>query len=257
VVAGRQVGGTGYRGEYFTRDRALDAQKNELKPWQKRMWCIPKASAEYVACMEGVLDLYEQPYDPKRPLVCFDEWLKQLIEETRTGLPPEPGQVERYNYEYQRNGVRNLNLCFEPLVGQRHVKFTERHTMHDFAHCLKWLVDEIHPSAEIVRIVLDNLKTHKPAALYKTFPPVEVLRILKKLRFHYKPKHASWLNMAEIELSVFGRRLKKYIPDDETLVIEVDALVDDRNGTDATVDWLFRTDDARIKLKRLYPSISD
>lgn len=221
------------------------------------MWCIPKASAEYVACMEDVLDQYEQPYDPKRPLVCFDEWLKQLIEETRIGLPPKPGQVERYDYEYRRNGVRNLNLCFEPLVGQRHVKITERHTMHDFAHCMKWLVDEIHPEAEIVRIVLDNLKTHKPAALYKTFPPVEALRILKKLEFHYTPKHASWLNMAEIELSVFGRRLKKYIPDDETLVIEVDALVDDRNGTDATVDWQFRTDDARIKLKRLYPSISD
>lgn len=229
--------------------------KKTMKPWQKRMWCIPEANAEYVACMEDVLDQYEQPYDPKRPLVCFDEWLKQLIEETRIGLPAKPGQVERYDYEYRRNGVRNLNLCFEPLVGQRHVMITERHTMQDIAHCMKWLVDEIHPEVEIIRVVLDNLNTHKSAALYKTYPPAEALRIIKKLEFHYTPKHASWLNMAEIELSVFGRRLKKHIPVDETLTIEVDALVDDRNQGEATVDWQFRTDDARIKLKRLYPSI--
>lgn len=221
------------------------------------MWCIPKAGAEYVACMEDVLDQYEQPYDPKRPLVCFDEWLKQLIEETRIGKPAKPGQVKRYDYEYKRNGVRNLNIAFEPLSGQRQVRITERHTMQDFAHCMKWLVDEVHPEAGVIRVILDNLKTHKPAALYVTFTPNEALRILKKLEFHYTPKHASWLNMAEIELSVFDRRLKAFIPDDRSLFMEVNALIDSRNYSNATVDWQFRTDDARIKLKRLYPSISD
>lgn len=221
------------------------------------MWCIPKAGAEYVACMEDVLDQYEQPYDPKRPLVCFDEWLKQLIEETRIGKPSKPGQVERYDYEYKRNGVRNLNVAFEPLIGQRQVRITERHTMQDFAQCMKWLVDEVHPEAEVIRVILDNLKTHKPAALYLTFPPAEALRIFRKLEFHYTPKHASWLNMAEIELSVFDRRLKDFIPDDDGLFLEVNALVNMRNNSNASVDWQFRTDDARIKLKSLYPSISD
>jgi hypothetical protein len=221
------------------------------------MWCIPKAGAEYVACMEDVLDQYEQPYDPKRPLVCFDEWLKQLIDETRIGKPGKPGQVERYDYEYKRNGVRNLNVAFEPLTGQRRVRITERHTMQDFAHCMKWLVDEVHPEAEVIRVILDNLKTHKPAALYLTFPPAEALRIFRKLEFHYTPKHASWLNMAEIELSVFDRRLKAFIPDDDGLLTEVNAMVNMRNHSNATVDWQFRTEDARIKLKSLYPSIPD
>jgi len=221
------------------------------------MWCVPEASSEYVACMEDVLDQYEQPYDPKHPLVCFDEWLKQLIEETRIGKPAKPGQVERYDYEYKRNGVRNLNVAFEPLTGQRQVRITERHTMHDFAHCMKWLVDEVHPEVEVIRVILDNLNTHKPAALYETFAPAEALRILKKLEFHYTPKHGSWLNMAEIELSVISRTLKAFIPDDDHLDIEVRALVKERNISQATVDWQFRATDARIKLKSLYPSISD
>lgn len=221
------------------------------------MWCIPEASAEYVACMEDVLDQYEQPYDPERPLVCFDEWLKQLIEETRIGRPARPGQVERYDYEYKRNGVRNLHVAFEPLTGQRQVRISERHTMQDFAHCMKWLVDEVHPQAKIIRVVLDNLKTHKSAALYETFPPCEARRVLKKLEFHYTPKHASWLNMAEIELSVISRKLKKHIPDDHLLNAEVRALVETRNASQASVDWQFCTADARIKLKSLYPSISE
>jgi hypothetical protein len=207
--------------------------------------------------MEDVLDLYEQPYDPKRPLVCYDEGLKQLIEETRIGLPAKPGQIERYDYEYKRNGVRNLNMFFEPLVAQRQVRLTERHTMQDFAHHMKWLVDECHPEAELIRIVLDNLDPHKPAALYETFPPDEARRILKKLEFHYTPKHGSWLNMAEIELSVYERRLKEHIPDDPTLFAEVQAITSRRNSAQATIDWQFRTPDARIKLKRLYPSISE
>lgn len=207
--------------------------------------------------MEDVLDLYEQAYDPKRPLVCYDEGLKQLIEETRIGLPAKPGQVERYDYEYQRNGVRNLNMFFEPLVAQRHVRLTERHTMHDFAHHMQWLVDELHPEAELICVVLDNLDPHKPASLYETFPPEEARRILKKLEFHYTPKHGNWLNMAEIELSVYERRLKEHIPDDPTLVIEVNAITNQRNSALVTVDWQFRTPDARIKLKHLYPSISE
>jgi len=207
--------------------------------------------------MEDVLDLYEQAYDPKRPLVCFDEWLKQLIAETRTSLPAKPGRVERYDYEYQRNGVRNLNIFFEPLIGQRHVKITQRRTMQDFALCMQWLVDEIYPEAEFIRVILDNLNTHKPASLYETFPPAEARRILKKLAFHYTPKHGSWLNMAEIDLSVFSRRLKEYIPDDVTLAHEVFALTNERNNNQASIDWQFRTDDARIKLIRLYPSTSD
>jgi transposase len=221
------------------------------------MWCVPEANSEYVACMEDVLDQYEQPYDPKRPLICFDEGLKQLIEETRQGVPGKLGRVERYDYEYKRNGVRNLNMAFEPLVGKRHVRITERHTRLDFAHCMKWLVDEIHPKAEVIRVVLDNLGPHKPAALYEAFAPEEARRLVKKLEFHYTPKHGSWLNMAEIELSVYSRSLKTHIPTDEMLVKEVQALTDERNNHQNKVDWQFFTADARIKLKKLYPSISD
>jgi hypothetical protein len=221
------------------------------------MWCVPEANSDYVAHMEDVLDQYEQPFDPKRPLVCYDEGLKQLIAETRKGVPGRPGQVERFDYEYQRNGVRNLNMAFEPLIGKRHVRITERHTSQDFAHCMKWLVDEVHPEAEVIRIVLDNLGPHKPAALYETFPPEEARRIVKKLEFHYTPKHGSWLNMAEIELSVYSRSLKHHIPTEEMLKNEVRALTDERNLDQTKVNWQFFATDARIKLKQLYPSISD
>lgn len=221
------------------------------------MWCVPEADAEYVARMEDVLDQYEQPYDPKRPLICYDEGLKQLIEEARQGMPAKPGKVERYDYEYKRNGVRNLNMAFEPLVGKRFVRITERHTRQDFAHCMKWLVDELHPEAEVIRVVLDNLGPHKPAALYETYPPEEARRIVKKLEFHYTPKHGSWLNMAEIELSVYSRSLKRHIPTEEMLIKEVQALTNERNTHQTKVDWQFFTADARIKLKQLYPSISD
>jgi hypothetical protein len=220
------------------------------------MWCIPEASAEYVACMEDVLDQYEQPCDPQRPLVCYDEGIKQLIQETRLGLPAKPGKLKRYDYEYERNGVRNLNFFFEPLIGHREVQITERRTMHDFAQNMKWLVDELHPEAQVIRVVMDNLNTHKPASLYEAFPPDEALRILKKLEFHYTPKHGSWLNMAEIEWSVYSRSLPKYIPGDEDLLIHAAALTDERNGLEARVDWQFQTTDARIKLKQLYPSLS-
>jgi hypothetical protein len=220
------------------------------------MWCIPAASAEYVACMEDVLDLYEQPYDPLRPQVCYDEWRRALIAESRTSLPAEPGRRKRIDYEYRRNGVAYLHMLFEPLTGKRHIRVTGQHTMKDFSYCMRWLVDEIYPRAEIIRVVLDNLATHRPAALYNTFPPEEARRILRKLEFHYTPKHASWLNMVEIELSVFGRTMKNYIPEEQTFRSEAQALTDERNQSNAKVDWQFRSADARIKLKQLYPSIS-
>lgn len=220
------------------------------------MWCIPKASAAYVACMEDVLDLYEQPYDPQRPMVCFDEWRRALISETRLSFPAQPGKPQRFDYEYRRNGVAYLHMAFEPLAGKRQVKVLERHTMQDFAHCMKWLADDLYPNADIIRVVLDNLPAHKPAALYVTFPPAEARRILKKLEFHFTPKHGSWLNMVEIELSVYSRSMKIHIPDQPTFEIETQALTNQRNHSHSTVDWRFRNADARIKLKRLYPSIS-
>jgi len=206
--------------------------------------------------MEDVLDLYEQPFDPQRPLVCYDEWRRALIGETRPSLPIQPGRPRRVDYEYQRNGVAYLHLAFEPLLGQRHIRVTPQHTHQEFAHNMKWLVDEVHPTAEVIRIVLDNLATHKPGALYETFPPDEARRILKRLEFHYTPKHGSWLNMAEIELSVFGRTMKNYIPEEKAFSDEAQALVNERNGTFTKVKWQFRSADARIKLLQLYPSIS-
>jgi hypothetical protein len=220
------------------------------------MWCIPEASAEYVACMEDVLDVYELPYDPLRPVVCYDEWRRALIGETRISLPTQPGRRKRVDYEYRRYGVAYLHMIFEPLQAKRHIRVTSQHTMQDFAHCMKWLVDDLHPWAEVIRVVLDNLPTHKRAALYQVFPPEEARRILKRLEFHYTPKHGSWLNMVEIELSVFGRIMKNYIPDRSTCAQEAQALTLERNLAETTVDWQFRCDDARIKLKKLYPSIS-
>ena len=220
------------------------------------MWCIPQASGDYVACMEDVLDLYEQPYDPVRPQVCYDEWRRALIGETRNSIPAQPGRRKRIDYEYRRNGVAYLHMFFEPLQGKRHIKVTSQHTMQEFAHCMKQLVDEIYPGAEMIRVVLDNLRTHKPAALYQVFPPSEARRILRKLEFHYTPKHGSWLNMVEIELSVFGRTMKNYISEQEVFAAEAQALTLERNSTNVSIDWQFRANDARIKLKHLYPSIS-
>lgn len=220
------------------------------------MWCIPKAGGDYVACMEDVLDLYEQPYDPVRPQVCYDEWRRSLISETRNSIPAQPGRRKRVDYEYRRNGVAILHMFFEPLQGKRHIQVTSQHTMQEFAHCMKQLVDELYPCAETIRVVLDNLRTHKPAALYKVFPPEEARRILRKLEFHYTPKHGSWLNMVEIELSVFSRTMKNYIPEQELFADEAQALTLERNSANSTVDWQFRCADARIKLKQLYPSIS-
>ena len=192
-------------------------------------------SAEFVANLEDVLDLYEEPHDPQRPVVCFDETSTQLLAETRPPpLPPRPGRPLRQDYEYRREGTRNLFLACEPLAGWRHVAVTERRTMQDFAHRMRWLVDEAYPEAEVVRVVLDNLNTHRRASLYETFPAEEARRIARRLEFHYTPKHGSWLNpasstgqaMAEIEFSVLSRScLKQRLSGEEALRREVDALV--------------------------------
>lgn len=218
------------------------------------MWCIPAADAEFVALMEIILDRYERAYDPARPLVCFDETSKQLIEETRLPIPARPGQVQRYDYEYRRNGTRNLFLFFEPLAGRRHITVTERRTKLDFAHQMRWLVDVAYPNVACIDVLLDNLNTHTYGALYEAFEPAEARRIARKLVFHYTPKHASWLNMAEIEFSVISRKLGPRVPNEEVLQQKVKAIELARNKTASTVDWHFTTDDARIILKRLYPS---
>jgi hypothetical protein len=207
--------------------------------------------------MEDVLELYAEPYDARHPQVNFDEKSVQLIAETRTALPAHPGQPARIDYEYQRNGTANLFVMCEPQAGWRHVVVTERRTKHDFAHQMKWLVDERYPDAEVIRVVLDQLNTHRPASLYDTFPAAEARRIRKKLEFHYTPKHGSWLNMAEIELSVLQRQcLGRRLPDVATLTQEVHAYERNRNTQRATIDWQFTTQDARTKLHRLYPSLS-
>ncbi len=206
--------------------------------------------------MEDVLDLYGEPYDPKRPSVCFDETSKQLVAETRSPIRPKPGRRERFDYEYQRNGTRNLFLFCEPRAGWRHVAVTERRTMVDFAHQMQWLADEAYPEAEKIRVVLDNLNTHKPASLYETFEPKEARRIRQRLEFHYTPKHGSWLNMAEIEFSVFSKQcLARRIAEEDTLKQEVATLESERNQAGATIDWRFTTGDARVKLQHLYPSV--
>lgn len=208
--------------------------------------------------MEDTLELYHRPHDPRRPLVCFDEGGKQLTKETRLPLPPRPGDVAKYDYEYERNGVCNLFVFFAPLESWRHIKVTEQRTMVDFAHCMRDLVDIHFPHAERIVVVMDNLNTHKFASLYEAFAPAEARRIIEKLEIHYTPKHGSWLNMAEIELSVLHRQcLKARIPDKPTLVQKTTAWQNRRNTAASTVNWRFTTADARIKLKRLYPAIEE
>jgi hypothetical protein len=207
--------------------------------------------------MEEVLDLYAQPYDPLHPKVNFDEMSKQLIEETRIRLAPQVGQLERVDYEYKRNGTRNLFVFCEPQTGWRHLAITERRTKLDFAAQMKWLVDEQYPEAEWIEVVLDNLNTHKAASFYEAFAPEEARRLLRKIKFHYTPKHGSWLNMAEIELSILQRQcLARRIDNEAKLRAEVTAYEKRRNQEKAKIDWRFSLDDARAKLKRLYPSLS-
>ena len=224
----------------------------------KEQWCIPaKANADFVCAMEDVLEVYHRPQDPKRPLVCFDEGSKQQTKETRCPLPPRPGATAKSDYEYERNGTSNLFVFFAPVQAWRHIKVTDRRTRVDFAHCMRDLVDIHFPEAEQIVLVMDNLNTHKLASLYAAFPPDEARRIIDKLEIHYTPKHGSWLNMAEIELSVLHRQcLKARIPDQATLIQKVAAWQSVRNSAQATVHWRFTTADARIKLHHLYPSFN-
>ena len=216
----------------------------------------PKANAGFVAAMEDVLDVYARPYDPQRPQVCIDEGGKQLIGDVREPLPVRPGLPRREDYEYERQGMANLFMVFEPLVGTRQVEVTERKTNRDFARLIRRVVDEWYPSAAKVVLVLDNLSTHTPAALYEAFEPAEARRLVEKIEWHYTPKHGSWLNVAEMELSVLARQcLDRRIPDLEALRREVGAWEEKRNAAVVKVDWQFTTADARVKLKRLYPII--
>jgi len=208
--------------------------------------------------MEDVLDVYERPYDPRYPQVCFDEGGKELRDTPNGCLPAQPGQPLRQDYEYERNGKANLFLWVEPLTGRRRVLVTERHTACDFAEALRILVDQAYPDAEKIVLVLDNLNIHKAASLYERFPPEEAHRIARKIQWHYTPEHGSWLNMAECELSVLQRQcLDRRIPDIETLTAEVAAWERTRNQRQVTIDWRFTTQDARIKLKRLYPVLKE
>ena len=208
--------------------------------------------------MEDILDIYKRPYKADNPLICMDETSKQLIKETRLSISASPGQPARYDYEYERNGVCNLFMFYEPFGGKRYVSVTDRRTKRDWAIQIKELLDVHYPTAEKVILVMDNLNTHKGSSLYETFPPAEARRLLNRLEIHYTPKHASWLNIAEIELRVLsGQCLNRRIADKPTLIKEVHAWEKQRNSLNAKVDWQFSTDDARIKLKRLYPTLLD
>ena len=204
--------------------------------------------------MEDVLEVYHRPHDPDRPVVCLDETSKQLIVETRESIPATPGQPERYDYEYQRNGTANLFMLFAPLEGWRHVEVTDRHTALDYAQILKDLSDTHFPKVAKIVLVQDNLNTHTPASLYQAFPAAEARRLVERFEWHYTPKHGSWLDLAESELGVLSSQcLDRRIPDKQTLTEEVAAWETDRNKHHAKADWQFTTADARIKLKRLYP----
>lgn len=235
--------------------------ENDLKPWRRHMWCIPEVDGTYLARMEDVLDLYTEKPDPKRPVICFDESPMQLIGETRQPIPAEPGKPgckpgkrERYDYEYRRNGTANLFVFVDAHRSWREVKVTDRRAAADFAHCMRDLADTHYPDARKIRVVMDNLSTHTAGALYETFPAPEAHRLLQRLEFHYTPKHASWLNMVEIEIGVLrGQCLNRRIDNRKTLVTEVNAWKRQRNASGARIKWMFTTTRARDKLARIYP----
>lgn len=206
--------------------------------------------------MEDVLDVYHRPYDEKQPVVCLDEASKQLVGETVRPLPPEPGQPERFDYEYVRNGTANLFMMSEPLAGWRHVMVTGRRTAKDFAEAVRWLAEDVYPEADRIVLVMDNLNTHKLASLYEAFPPEQARRIAERIEVHHTPKHGSWLNVAEIELSVLARQcLDRRIESVEALLDQLEPWEAERNDRAVGVNWRFTTADARIKLRRLYPAI--
>jgi len=235
--------------------RRLD--DNDLKPWQQKMWCIAKIDGEYIARMEDLLDLYAEPHDPKRPVVCFDESPIQLIGEVRVPITPKPGKRYRYDSEYKRNGTANLFVVVDANRSWRKVKATDRRANEDFAVCMRELVDVDYPDADKVRVVMDNLSTHTASAVYQTFPAAEARRILRRLEFHYTPKHASWLNMAEIEIGVMRRQcLDRRIDNRDLLETEVRAWERRRTESGAQIRWMFSTDQARVKMAKSYPTPS-
>lgn len=206
--------------------------------------------------MEQILDIYKRPYDKRFPVLCFDESSKQQIQEVIGSLPMKPGEPIRYDSEYERNGVSNLFMIFEPLVGKRHVKVTDQRTKKDWAECIKLIVDELYPQAEKITIVMDNLNTHSPASLYAKYEAPEAKRIAERIAIEYTPKHGSWLNMAEIEFSALSRQcLRERIGEQEELIKEVRAWEEERNSREVKCNWQFRTEDARIKLRSLYPAL--
>ena len=235
-------------------------KKNELKPWLKKQWCLPgpAPNARFVAKMEEVLAVYCRPYDPARPVVCVDEKSKELHSDPpgRAPLPPQPGLVARQDYEYVRHGTANIFVALEPLVGQRRIWVTERRTGQDLGELLGWLVDEVYPGVEKIVLITDNLNTHGPWALYETFAPEEAARLAAKLEWHYTPEHGSWLNMAEIELSALEQQyLDQRFAHKEQLSATLASGEQERNTKQVQINWQFTTADARIKLRRLYPSI--
>jgi transposase len=228
--------------------------ENELKPWREKMWCVPKIDGEYVARMENVLDLYAEPPDPKYPVVCLDESPVQLIGEVREPIAAAPGQIERVDYEYRRCGTVNLFVAVDAHRPWRKVSVTQQRTAQDYAERLRELVDVDYPGATCIRVVQDNLSTHTPGALYEAFPAPEAHRILERLEFHYTPKHASWLNMVEIEIGVLkGQCLDRRIDDRVELEREIAAWERQRNAAGARVKWMFTTEKARAKMGRAYP----
>src|SRR5215210_2827355 len=232
--------------------------ENDLKPWRRDMWCIPRVDGEYVARMEDVLDLYAEAPDPKRPVVCFDESPVQLIGEVRQPILAAPGRPARHDRKYKRNGTVNLFVCLDVHHPWRKVTVTDQRTAQDYAHRMRDLVDIHYPAADLIRVVQDNLSTHTAGALYGTFPPEEAHRLLQRLEFHYTPKHASWLNMVEIEIGVLRTQcLDRRIGGRDQLVSEIDAWERARNASGARIEWMFDTQRARQKLARAYPAISN
>jgi transposase len=232
--------------------------ENDLKPWQQKMWCVPKIDAEYVARMEDVLDLYTHPPAPGTAVVCVDESPRQLIGEVRPTTPVAPGRPARQDYEYRRNGTANVFIAVDAHRPWRAATVTERRAAVDFAAWMRDLVDGPYAGFERLQVVLDNLSTHTPAAFYEAFAPAEARRVLRKLEFHYVPKHASWLNMVEIEIGVLASQcLARRIPDLVTLTTEVDAWIAARNKANVAVKWMFGIEQARVKLGRAYPSHLD
>jgi len=228
--------------------------ENDLKPWRKDMWCIPQVDSEFVARMEDVLDLYAEAPDARRPVVCFDESPTQLIGEIRQPIPAEPGQIKRYDCEYKRNGTVNLFIFLDAHRPWRKVKVTDSRAAVDFAACMRELADLHFPKADRIRVVLDNLSTHSAGALYQAFPAGEARRVLRRLEFHYVPKHASWLNMVEIEIGVLrGQCLDRRIATKRQLVSEIAAWERQRNASRARIKWMFTTEKARAKIGRAYP----